>query len=93
MATLYGRNSEHYHLNIIEHYYLKSVNRYPYGTTWASYETVWAVRDLNLPENPIKFLRTRSVLGDLTEKVSRQRSGQRVSLFNQLKQGLLPGNS
>ena len=27
------------------------------------------------------------------KKVSRQRSGQRVSLFNQLKQGLLPGNS
>ena len=33
------------------------------------------------------------LLGDLREKVSRQRSGQRVSLINQLKHGLLPGNS
>ena len=33
----------------------------------------------------------RFYLGD--KKASRQRSGQKVSLFNQLKQGLLPGNS
>ena len=32
-------------------------------------------------------------LGDLREKFSRERSGQRVSLLNHLKQGLLPWNS
>ena len=29
-------------------------------------------------------------LGDLREKISRERSGQSVSLLNHLKQGLLP---
>ena len=42
---------------------------------------------------PRKMVHERSYLGDLRGKVSRQRSGQRASLFNQLKQGLSPGNS
>ena len=35
----------------------------------------------------------RLPLGDLREKVSRQCCGQRVSLINKVKLGLLPGNS
>ena len=40
----------------------------------------------------IKFV-LKTVLGDLREKFSRERSGQSVSLLNHLKQGLLPWNS
>ena len=46
---------------------------------------------MNFKDTIVSF--SYQVLGDLRGKVSRGRSGQRVPLFNQLKQGLLPGKS
>ena len=43
------------------------------------------------PPSPITFETVDEILlGDLREKISRERSGQSVSLLHHLKQGLLP---